>query len=367
MQFRWKTGQVTEALGELDQRRVLFANLPIDPTHAQWLRQRAWIRTIHGTNRIEGNTLTDVEVESLLSGVTAAGGAKVSQREAREIIGTREALEIVDELATGSARLDETVIREIHKRVLWGQSPLLTPGEYRRGDNRVVDAASNMVFTTPPSGDVPELMHQFGTWLGTAPTAYAAPVAAALAHLELVAIHPFNDGNGRTARAISRLILVRHGFALDGLVSLDAQLDLDRLAYFAAIREAIGPSYEPDDDATPFVVYFLRSIMISADHVLARIRGLGTVMVEIRRSIADGTLPASMIDGLAFAWINRHLRPADYIRLTGRSPQTTTRHLAIAVEDGWLAATGETRSRYYVLGPRLLEIPAVGEIVSPTA
>jgi Fic family protein len=367
VKFRLNNGQVSNVLGELDQRRALFANLPIDPTHAQWLRQRAWIRTIHGTTRIEGNTLSDVEVESLLAGVAAAGGATVSQREAREIIGTREALEIVDELASGSATLDENVIREIHKRVLWGQSPLLTPGEYRRGENRVVDAAGNPVFTTPPSGDVPELMHQFGTWLGTAPTAYAAPIAAALAHLELVAIHPFNDGNGRAARAISRFILVRHGFDLAGLVSLDAQLDLDRPAYFGAIRQSIGTSYEPGYDATSFVVYFLGSITTSADHVLARIRGLGTVMVEIRRSIANGTLPAPMIDGLAFAWINRHLRPADYIRLTGRSSQTTTRHLAKAVEDGWLAATGETRNRYYVLGPKLLAIPAVGEIVSPPA
>ena len=353
---------LTKPLEDLDQRRWQFDNLPIDPTHEQWLRQRAWIRTIHGTTRIEGNTLSDGEGEALLAGEGAAG---LSQKEAREIIGTREALSLADRLAEEQFVPDEAVIREIHKRVLWNQSPLLTPGEYRKGENRVVDASGNPIFSTPPSGDVTGLMRDFAVWLGTAVDEHPAPVAAALAHLELVAIHPFNDGNGRTARAVSRLILGRDGYALKGLVSLDAQLDLDRPAYFAAIRQAIGQAYEPPYDATPFAAYFLGSIAKSADHVLARIRGLGEVMVAIRRAIVEKTLPPAMIDGLAFAWVNRHIRAGDYIRLTGRSAQTTTRELAAAVAGGWLVPTGNKRGRYYVLGPKLLATPAQGEIVSP--
>ena len=364
MDVRLKQRDLDQRLQELEQRRWLFSNLPIDPTHAEWLRRRAWIRTIHGTTRIEGNTLSDVEVEALLSG---AGTTKISDREAREIIGTREALVRVDQLASENAEITEAVIRELHRRVLWNQSPLLTPGEYRKGENRVADAEGNAIFRTPPSGDVPDLTRLLAAWLGSANGDFSPPVVAALAHLEFVAIHPFNDGNGRTARAIARLILVRHDYALNGLVSFDAQLDLDRTAYFAAIRAALGQDYVPGYDATPFVDYFLRSLTRSADHVLARIRGLGELMVEIRRAIANSELPPGMIDGLAFAWVNRHMRAADYIRLTGRSPQSTTRDLNAAVEEGWLRATGEKRGRYYVLGPRLLATPAAGEIVSPPA
>lgn len=364
MKYRLRGRSLDRPLEALDQRRWLFDNLPIDPTHAAWLRQRAWIRTIHGTTRIEGNTLSDVEVEALLGG---EGSTKISDREAREIIGSREALALADQLAREQRALDEAVIRELHRRVLWNQGPLLTPGEYRKGENRIVDASGHPVFSTPSSGDVPDLMRDFASWLGTAADRHRPPVVAALAHLELVAIHPFNDGNGRTARAVSRMILVRHGYALNGLVSLDAQLDLDRPAYFAAIRQSIGQEYLPGYDATPFAAYLVRSITRSADHVLARIRGLGEVMVGIRRAIADGGLPPALIDGLAFAWVNRHLRAADYIRLTGRSAQSTTRDLAAAVEGGWLVATGAKRGRYYVLGPKLLAIPAQGEIVSPAS
>ena len=362
MRYRLLGRALAKPQAELDQRRWLFDNLPIDPTHAEWLRQRAWTQTIHGTTRIEGNTLSDVEVEALLRG---EGGTRISDREAREIIGTREALTLADQLAKEHVLPDEAVIRELHRRVLWNQSPLLTPGDYRKGENRVVDADGNPLFRTPPSGDVPGLMHALATWMTRAGDRHPPPVVAALAHLELVAIHPFSDGNGRTARAVARLILAQHGYALHGLVSLDAQLDLDRPAYFNAIREAIGQDYAPNYDATPFAVYLVRSITRSADHVLARIRGLGEIMVEIRRAIARGEVPSAMIDGLAFAWVNRHIRAGDYIRLTGRSPQATTRDLATAVEGGWLRGTGERRGRYYVLGPRLLATPAQGEIVSP--
>jgi Fic family protein len=364
VKYRLQGRFLAKPLEDLDQRRWLFNNLPIDPTHEQWLRQRAWIRTIHGTTRIEGNTLSDVEVEALLDGEGSSG---LSRREAREIIGTREALSLADRLAEEQVVPDEGVIREIHKSVLWSQSPLLTPGEYRKGENRVVDTSGTPIFSTPPSGDVPDLMRDLALWLGKASNKHGAPVVAALAHLELVAIHPFNDGNGRTARAVSRLILVSRGYALNGLVSLDAQLDLDRPAYFDAIRQAIGHEYAPGYDATPFVGYFVKSITRSADHVLGRISGLGKLMVDIRHAIAERKLPPAMIDGLAFAWVNRHMRAGDYIRLTGRSAQTTTRELRIAVEGGWLVATGDKRGRYYVLGPRLLATPADGEIVSPAS
>ena len=362
MKYRLQQESLVGSLEDLDQRCRLFNNLPIDPTHEQWLRQRAWIRTIHGTTRIEGNTLSDVEVEALLAGEGSSG---INQREAREIIGAREALSLADRLAAEGVVPDEGVIREIHRRVLWNQSPLLTPGEYRRGENRVVDASGDPTFSTPSSGDVPELMRDFSSWLGDPSPEQRPPIIAALAHLELVAIHPFNDGNGRTARGLSRLILVSGGYALNGLVSLDAQLDLDRPAYFSAIRGAIGQEYRPGYDATPFVCYFVESITRSADYVLGRIRGLGEVAVQIRREIAERRLPPAMLDGLAFAWVNRHIRAGDYIRLTGRRPQTTTRELASAVEGGWLRATGDKRGRYYVLGPKLLATAAQGEIVSP--
>ena len=121
MRYRLRNRSLVELLDELEQRRTLFDHLPIDPTHAEWMRRRAWVRTVHGTARIEGNSASDVEVEALLEG---EGKSKISDKEAREIIGTRDALTLADELAASGTLPDEAVIRELHRRVLWNQSPL---------------------------------------------------------------------------------------------------------------------------------------------------------------------------------------------------------------------------------------------------
>ena len=359
---RLDTASLRPVLDEVERRRWLFEHLPLDPVHRDWLRQRAWVRTVHGTIRIEGNTLSDLEVERLLEG---APGRSLPRKDVLEVLGTRSALGFADEIARDpKVVVDQAVIREIHRQVLDGQSPLLTPGEYRRGENRAGTPTGEIIFTTPPSGDVPELMRSLADWLAD-DHGMPAPILAALAHLEFVAIHPFNDGNGRTARILSRVLLIRGGYALDGLVSLDAWLDIMRSDYFTAIRASIGRSYEPGYDATPFADFFVRAITGAADHVLARIRGMGEIQIKVRRDVIAGKLPPAMLDALVYAWISRSLRAADYQRVTGRTAPTASRDLGAAASLGYLIAEGVSRDRWYRLGPRLLETPAAGEPADP--
>lgn len=365
MDARFDPDAIKPGLAEVDLRCAIFKHLPLDPLHREWFRQRAWVRTVHGTTRIEGNTLSDLEVQQLLDNQVSR---TLPRKDALEVLGSRSALAFVDEVAADpTIPVDERLMRAIHGRVLEGQGELLTPGAYRVGENRVGGLDGEIIFTTPPSGDVPELIRALASWLAIAADAGSppSPVAAALAHLEFVAVHPFNDGNGRTARALSRLLLVRGGYALDGLVSLDAWLDLRRSDYFAAIRDSIGRSYAPGYDATPFVAFFLRAIAGAADHVLARMRGLGEVQIGVRRDVTSGNLPPMLLDGLVYAWIHRGLRPADYQRVTGRGPAATSRDLAAAEKLGYVVGDGAASSRRYRLGPKLLATPAAGEQPDP--
>ncbi len=356
MRYRLRVAEVKPALDDLEQQRRLFENLPLDPQHAEWFRHRAWVRTIHGTTRIEGNSLGALEVEDLLLGA----GSAVSRKDSLEVLATQEALAFVDKIATDRKLvLDERLVRHVHALVLDDIDPMLTPGAYRKGPNAVGDAQGNVIFTPPPSGEVPALMRDFGLWLRRGSDGRPAPVAAALVHLELVAIHPFYDGNGRTARALARLVLLRHGYGLGGLVSLDAYLDNDRRAYFDAIKASAGAAYRPPYDATPFVDYFIRSIVGAADFALSRVRGLTLVLAVLRRDVIAGKLPARAQDGLVYAWVNGSIRPAHYVRITGRTKQSASRDLAAAVAAGHLVATGTTRSRRYRIGPRLAEIGPV--------
>jgi Fic family protein len=209
-------------------------------------------------------------------------------------------------------------------------------------------------------------MHAFGVWLRAGGDRRPPPVLAALAHLELVAIHPFYDGNGRTARALARYLLVRGGYALNGIVSLDAYLDLQRRSYFEAIRGAVGRSYKPGYDATPFVRYFVDAIAVSAEHVLGQVKALGRLVNELRATAVRGTLPAGLLDGLAYAWINGNIRPADYTRITSRSGPGASRDLQLAVRLGYLESTGRTRTRRYLVGPRLRQTTSARVARFPT-
>lgn len=349
MPYRLDRASLAGPLKHLEDLRWLFENMGLDPRYREWFRHRAWVRTIHGTTRIEGNSLNDLEVEEVLERAPAG-----RQKDALEVLATREALAFVDELAKDpTLPIDERVIREIHKRVLDDIDPMLRPGEFRTGENRVGDADGIIIFSTALSGDVPDAMHRFGTWLRDGSSGEHGAVAAALAHLELVAIHPFHDGNGRTARGLSRLLLVQGGFALEGLVSLDAYLDLQRRDYFKAIRDSLGTSYKPGYDATPFVSYYIQAINGAAEHVMARVKALTSLLLILRDGVARHEIPGQMTDPLVYAWINASIRPADHISIARRSGPSATRDLAQAAAAGYLTPSGETKARRYLLGPKL--------------
>lgn len=355
VRYRIDRRATIEALTKLDDLRWLFDNLGLDPRYRDWFRHRAWIRTIHGTTRIEGNSLNDLEVEEVLERMPAT-----RSKDALEVVASRAALAFVDEVASDAKlQIDERVIREIHKLVLDDIDPMLRPGEYRKGENRVGDANGQIVFSTALSGDVPDVMHRLGTWLRRGAGGEHPAVAAAVAHLELVAIHPFYDGNGRTARALSRLLLVHAGYAMDGLVSLDAYLDLQRRDYFAAIRTSLGTAYRPGYDATPFVRYFLEAINGAAEYVLSRVGGTTELLRVLRAAVASGDIPARLTDPLVYAWVNGSIRPADYIDISSRAGPSASRALAHAVREGYLVATGETRARRYDVGPKLAAVKPV--------
>ena len=355
MDYRLDERALAAGTERVERLRWLLDNLGLDPRYQEWFRHRAWVRTVHGTTRIEGNSLNDLQVEELLE-----RGRPGRQKDALEVVATRDALSFVDEIATRRGlRIDEQAIREIHRRVLEGIDPMLRPGEYRKGENRVADADGDLIFATPVSGDVPDLMHRFGRWLRTGADGRHPTVAGALAHLELVAIHPFHDGNGRTSRALSRLLLVRGGYALGGLVSLDAYLDLQRREYFAAIRAALGRTYARGYDATAFVRYFVEGIAGAAEHVLARVKGVAELLAVVRRASAKGEIAATVVDGLVYAWINGSITPSDYRSIADRTGPSATRDLQDAVRAGYLVPSGATRARRYLAGPKLLAVQPV--------
>lgn len=192
------------------------------------------VELTYTSNAIEGNTLTLRETAEVIEHGITVGGKKLKDH--LEAVDHYDAVIWMRELAVQTAPVTESVVRELHSRIVARSEPDIA-GVYSPHHRRI--AGSPAVFPNPLK--VPELMHDFGLWLADTP---ATPEAAFDAHYRLTAIHPFSDGNGRTARLLMNLLLIRAGY-----VPVAVRPE-DRALYLAALERG-----SVADDPQPFQTF----------------------------------------------------------------------------------------------------------------
>ncbi|MFQ5812385.1 MAG: Fic family protein [Anaerolineae bacterium] len=196
-----------EILARLDEKKAqLDVARPLPPGIVAKLKEHFDVEWTYHSNAIEGSTLTLAETRLvLLDGLTVGGK---SLREHLEAINHKHAIDFVEALAAKVEPVTEHNIRQIHALILRTIDDE-NAGAYRRA--QVYITGSTYV---PPAGiQVPSLMQELVTWINSAEAAGLHPVErGARAHFRLVHVHPFVDGNGRTARLLMNLILVREGY-----------------------------------------------------------------------------------------------------------------------------------------------------------
>lgn len=185
-----------------DQKQRLDALRPLAPELLASLRESYDIELTYTSNAIEGNTLTLRETAEVIQHGITVGGKKLADH--LEATDHYDALKWMREKAEANTTLDEAAILELHRRVVLQSKPEIA-GMYSQFPRRI--AGSAVIFPNPAK--VPYLMAKFGDRLATMPN---TPEAAFDAHFQLVNIHPFADGNGRTARLLMNLMLIRGGY-----------------------------------------------------------------------------------------------------------------------------------------------------------
>ena len=193
-------------LARLEQKKAqLDALRPLPAAAVRRLNEQLTVEWIYNSNAIEGSTLTLRETQLILETGLTIGGK--SLREHFEVINHKEAIEYVEALTTGEVPITPFHVRQIHRLVLTRIDDE-DAGQYRNLPVRITGTAHQ----PPDSWEVPHLMSEWGDWLN-GPALTLHPVErAALAHHRLVAVHPFIDGNGRTARLVMNLLLMRDGY-----------------------------------------------------------------------------------------------------------------------------------------------------------
>ena len=350
MQFHYTfTPAIARDLMEIEAARQTVQLTVLPPHLAERLRQQARLRSTHYSTQIEGNRLTLTEAEqAVLVGQRFPG----RERDVREVQNYYRALQRLEEWAERQTPITEDLIRRLHALIFSG--PRARPTPYRDGQNVIRDATTGAIVYLPPeAADVPGLMKELVTWLDQVEDEeLPAPIISGLAHYQFVTIHPFYDGNGRTARALATLILYQHGYDLGRFYSLEEVYAHDLPAYYAALQTHPHHNYyegRADADLTGWLAYFTRSMA----QIFRRVAG------EVRAQAATPPPPepselrrldrrARMVLGLFTR--QETVTTGEVARVLGLSPRTARDLLAAWVADGWLeAADSARRSRRYRL------------------
>ena len=322
-----------------------------------WIRQmgaRALVLEAHHTTHIEGTRLTLEQSERLLAGEVVP---EADPDDARELLNYRDAFEFVSAWLGRGGPITEGLIREIHMRLVDGvRGGSAAPGEYRLVQNYVVNSATGaVVYTPPPAHDVPVLMRELVAWLNEPGDVHLA-LASGVAQFQLVHIHPFLDGNGRTSRLLSTLCLYRAGYDFKRLFTISEYYDRDRPSFYRAIQSV----RERGMDLTGWLEFFSEGLATQLDEV----KGRGER--AIRRDVLVRQHGLSERQALALGHVIEHGRLSiqDYEGLCpGNSRRTLQRDLKRMMDKGLFVegGTGSTDpTRHYRLAETV--VPRGGEL-----
>jgi len=319
------------------------------------LRRTALALAIQGSNSIEGFR---VDLDDADAALDDEEPLSADQRTFAEIRGYRQALGYVLAMARDPHfALDASALRSMHYMML-AHDLSKSPGQYRRRDIYVHDERTEqVVYTGPPPDDVPglvaELVEELSAADGEEPL-----VQAAMAHLNLVMIHPFRDGNGRMARALQTLVLARRGVAEPEFASIEEWLGANTEDYYRVLAGTGRGAWLPGGDAGLWVSFNLRAHHIQAQTVRRRWRRAQRAYEVLDDRLRTHGLPDRSLDALYSAMLGFRLRRSTYVDQTGVDERTASRDFKAMADAGLLRAVGETRGRHYVAGEALREIRA---------
>ena len=313
------------------------------PKYHVWMRRDVSISRAAGTTSIENVGMEEQAVSQLRR---RGGTGKPDEAEQANLNALR-AYEFIDYLSDQhDIPIDELVIRQLDREFMYGAAEALTAGVYRNGQNEIPG------FLPPNQDDVPGLMRAFALWLREEKGTLHPVLKAGIAHIHLVAIHPFWDGNGRTARGLATLVLQRSGFGFKKLLSLESGFASIRDKYFTAIERTLGPAFARDYDTTLWLEFFANCLMAEAMRLTGALTDWHRMMEDFSKEVDSLGLNFRQTDALVYAIHTGQITRGDYIEITNASPVTASRDLAELAQYGLLRAEGKTRNRVYVYEPR---------------
>lgn len=340
------TPEILSLIAQIDEFKGVWRTLgTLAPDRLSALRRVATIESIGSSTRIEGSKLSDREVERLLSNLVIQS---FETRDEQEVAGYAELMDLVFE-SWPNIPFNENHIKQLHQILLrHSDKDSRHRGQYKTNSNSVAAFDENgnqigIVFETATPFNTPHLMAELVTWVKDEreqKTLHPLLIIA-LFVVVFLEIHPFQDGNGRLSRVLTTLLLLQSGYAYVPYSSLESVIELNKEAYYLALRQTQGLIRTDTPNWQPWLVFFLRSLADQVRRLEKKVE---------REKIVMTSLPEISLHIVEFVREHGRITIGNAIKLTGISRNTLKVHFRNLVERGHLTQHGSGRGVWYELG-----------------
>lgn len=347
------TSTILSRIAEIAEIKAAVERSRVLPLNEAQLRRQAILRMAHTSTSIEGNKLAQFEVGKVMEGQAV----RAPEKDVLEVENYFKGLKLLDELAKthGSSNKVDLTLKEVlkvHHAVIDGLVDKEKVGKIRPGDIYVLDDLGNgkemLRFKGPPPEKVQGLLEDLLEWLEKSRSSGTHPIIiAGIFHLEFVSIHPFTDGNGRTARLLTQLLLYRMGWDFRKIIVLEDYYNRDRLAYYNAEHMDEGKEYAQGRDCTRWLEYFSTGFLVEARKVLEQIQSIG--YGKVSKSSEQIFLDKDEILIMDFLTTVGRITSDDVVDILGVAKRTAQLKLKTLTDKKLLKLSGKGPASFYSL------------------
>ena len=341
------SNKILKNIGIIEACKEVIDHAPLLPYYEKQFRDDALVRTVHYGTHIEGNELNLTQAEKVLAGHDVVA----RDRDIHEVINYRKAMDYISEFRAQNSelRINEETIKKIHKITMNKILPQEKCGEYRKTQVVIKNNQTGQVSFRPPEASAIESqIKDLLVFVNTSQEQDTHPILeSGIVHYELVRIHPFVDGNGRVARALSVLILFVKGYDIRKFFSLEEYFDRNANNYYAALQSVAKNS----EDLTKWLEYFTEGLSIE----------LSKIKEKVEKISVDGKIKEKL-GGKPLMLTDRQLKIIEYIQKTGYlqnkafdqlfpmvSEDTILNELKALVKNGIVKKQGVTKGAKYIM------------------
>jgi len=333
--------KIVNILLEINSTRDFIVNAPLIVEMEISLKRDALLKSAHHSTAIEGNPLTLNQVDRLAQGFKI----NVQKKAQQEVLNYLNVLNNIDNYFEDGEITEKTILKLHHDITYSTLEDTYMEGQYRTEPVHIVNKQGEIVFTPPPANLVRKEMAEFIEWLNGNSKELNPVIVAGIIHYEFVRIHPFVDGNGRTARALAALLLYLRKFDTNSFFTLDEYYDYDRPAYYKALN-----SVDPEtQDLTQWLEYFLEGFLIAVDKIKDQILLFSPGKTERKRV----KLSEKQMKLIEYIHLNGQINNFEVQGLLKISRQGAYKYLRSLMDLDLVEKKGGSRSTYYVLKSKL--------------